>query len=224
MKNKQIEPATKAQAEKLTAKVVAQWRSMERSWWALGRLVNECLKKHVPAALGMNAHDWIGKNLPGSTSKAWRSLRIARALEGIPEKSVAQLTEGNAFALARLPEKKRKSKEWIEKAIKTPNEQFEQDVEAERTHTTGQPRETFLTLRMSMPKAVYDQWEAGIKRLADILGIDIEQNEGRRIMVYEAIARLLNDTPEDALKGEIVGQYREELIRAKAAGAGDVGS
>jgi hypothetical protein len=217
MKTKQIVPATKAQAEKLTAKVVAQWKSMERSWWALGKLVSECLEKRVPAALGMNARDWMEKNLPGSSSKAWRSLRIVRALTGIPEKEVKLLTESNAYALTRLPEKKRKSKDWIKKAVESPTKEFEEAVEAEREQRTGMKRESFVTLRLAMPQLVFEQWEEGIKRLARILELDIEGNEARRITCYEAIARLLIDTPEDALKGELIGGYRENLIRAKAA-------
>jgi hypothetical protein len=214
MKIKQIVPATKAQAEKLTAEVVAEWKKMERSWWALGKKVSMCLERRVPAALGMNARDWMEKSVPGSSSKSWRALRIVRALEGIPEKEVKQLTEGNAFALARLPEKKRKSREWVKKAIETPNAQFQEAVEAEREQRTGQKRESFVTLRLSMPQTVFEQWESGIKRLAEILEIDIEGNEGRRIMVYEAIARLLIDTPEDALRGELIGGYRDKLIRS----------
>src|SRR5690348_10307622 len=127
-KPQRIIKATVEQAKRMTAEVRKEWKILETGWLRLGRLVDKCLKERVPEALGLTAHQWMEKNLPGSTSKAWRALRIVRAFEGVPDEKLAQVSEGNAYALTRLPEKERKSKEWVEKAATESNEDFREDV------------------------------------------------------------------------------------------------
>ena len=210
MKNPKLVLATKPQAEKMTAKVVAHVKAMETSWWELGRLVNDCLSQRVPAALGMNAHDWMAKVTQGSTSKAWRALRISRALQGVPQRDVKQLSEGNAFSLSRLPQKQRESREWVKKAVELPNEKFQDAVESHIEAKTGVRRQEFVSTRISLPRDIFEQWESAVKKMAGVLGIDIETNPGNRIQVYEAFAVLINLTPEEVLKSEVVGSLEEK--------------
>jgi hypothetical protein len=205
MKNPKIIEVSKSQAQKLTAKVCAHWKVLETSWFELGRLVDECLQKRVPAALGMNAQAWMAKCVPGSESKAWRALRVTRALKGVPEKEMRQLSEGNAVQLSRLPEKVRKSKEWVLKAKTLPNEEFREAADALIEKKTGIRREEMITLRLSMPRAIYDQFEAAVQKMARISNIDLLGNEGRRIMVYERMAALVNGLNEDTLKNAVEG-------------------
>lgn len=218
MKNIRRITVTKKQAERMTRKLIESWKTFERSWAGIGKMVNECLKKNVPAAMGMNAQQWLEKCIPGSASKAWRALRIHRALEGLPAKKVEQLTEGNAVALARLPEKQRKSKVWLEKAIETPNEDFKNVVDTEIAKKTGKPVEEFLRLTISLPRSVFDEFEKAVMKIGKILNLDLEYMPNRKVTAYEAMASLINGTSEKVLAGELIGQKQERDNERKQRG------
>lgn len=205
MKNPKLVKTTKSEAASLTRKVKAYWRKMETSWSALGRLVDQCLKKRVPEALGLTAEQWMEQTIPGSSRRAWRALRSIRALQGVPEEKLSQITEGNAQALTRLPEKERKDPAWINKAVNLPNEDFKEEVETLREKKTGIRRQEFITVHLSMPREVFDKWEAAVQKMARVCCIDLLGNEGRRLLVYERIAALVDGISEEALKNATEG-------------------
>lgn len=202
--------ATKAEAASLTLEVSKTWQQMEKAWFRLGRLVDLCIERCVPQALGMNAHSWMEKYLPGSTAKVWRALRIHRALKGIPEKKLEQLTEGNAYDLSRLPEKERKSEKWVSRAIELPNEKFQEEVSSV-LERKGVQREEFVTLRISLPREVYDQVEQCVQKVARICELDIETVPGRRIMIWEYIAGIINGVSEETLFAAIQGSQAQDV-------------
>jgi hypothetical protein len=196
---------TKKQAEKMTAAVHEKWRSMETSWADLGRMVSECLDKEVPKALGLNAEAWMDRAIPGSKTKAWRALRSYRALKGVPKAKVEQLSEGNAVALSKLPEKERKSSKWVDKAIETPNEQFTEEVAVHVAEKSGVKRDPFVILKISLPLPIFKKWEESFEKMARIFDIDISHFEGRKILVYEHIAEMIDALQDDTIKNMVVG-------------------
>jgi hypothetical protein len=205
MKNPKHISVSKQQAQKRTSKIIARLRGMERDWACLGKEISDCLRDNVPAALGMTAQAWMEATVPGSTTKAWRALRIHRALASLPQKKVLQLTEGNANALARLPEKQRKSKTWLKKAIDTPTEKFREEVATELAEKHGIKREEFISLRVSLPRSIFEKWEASFKKIAMIANIDIEQDDRKRIAVWEYLAAFIDGIPEETIKNVTEG-------------------
>lgn len=205
MKNPKHITVSKKQAQKRTSKLVAHWHQMETEWASLGKEVSDCIRDRVPAALGMTAQTWMEKCIPGSATKAWRALRIHRALQSLPQKKVLQLTEGNANALARLPEKQRKSKTWLKKAIDTPTEKFREEVATELAEKHGIKREEFISLRVSLPRSIFEKWEASFKKIAMIANIDIEQDDRKRIQVWEYLAAFIDGIGEETIKNVTEG-------------------
>jgi len=190
-----------------TRAVIKQVRTTEIAWVRLGRMIDKCLRDNVPASLEMNAATWIEHvcNEGGSSvQKGWRALRITRAFSSLSEKKIAQIPETNAYEMTHLPEKQRTSKEWLDKAQTLTKTRFKEEVDS-ALEKKGIQRQEFITLRASMPRAVYEKFEQAIQKMAKVCGIDILESEGRRIMVYERIADLVLGINEDTLKTAVEG-------------------
>src|SRR5260370_36778589 len=91
--------ATEREAKAVTAALREDLKKFTSAWWEMGQRVKDALDRQVPAAMEMNAHAWMlsvfGET--ASVAKIQRSLRIARALNGLPEDKVKLLTEGKAY-------------------------------------------------------------------------------------------------------------------------------
>jgi hypothetical protein len=207
---RQIE-ASKKEAVELSADVQARVKSIEKSWWGLARLVDICLKRHVPAALGMNAKQWMEKYLEGSLSDAFRKLRIFRSLAGAPDEKIQEMPERNAYELCRLPEAQRKSPEWVDQATKLPVAQFKDRVD-EALEKRGIAREKFGDFYLKAPVDVIEELQAAEAKVAKILSLDIETRPGLRIQVWSAIAALVNTTEEKALLVEMQRDENHEEV------------
>jgi hypothetical protein len=200
--------ASKKEAVEFSARVQEGVRYIEKSWWSLASLVDECLRRHVPAAMGMNAKSWMEKYLEGSLTDTFRKLRIFRRLAGVPRESVEAMKQANAEALCRLPERERISPEWVEKATTTPIKEFREQVD-HRLEEKGIIHEKFVLWSIRIPESLAERFEEAEKKVAFALTIDIETNPGNRILVWEAIAVLVNDSQLSIgrLKQEIEGEY-----------------
>jgi len=111
---------------------------------------------YVPAALGMNAKQWMEKYLEGSLSDAFRKLRIFRSLAGVPDEKIQEMPERNAYELCRLPEAERKSPEWVDQATKLPVAQFKDRVD-EALEKRGIAREKFGDFYLKAPVDVIEE-------------------------------------------------------------------
>jgi hypothetical protein len=183
--------ATKEEAKALTKQVQEKTRTIERSWWELAKLVDKCLHKHVPSVLGLTAAAWMEKYLQGSVSDAFRKLRIARGLAGVPEAKLLEMPERNAYQLVRLPEKQRKSPEWVNRAIEQPTAEFKEAVEVAIEKKTGQVREKWVTFAVRLPEAVNEHFELAITELARAESLDIQQKPALKIQCMDLIAALV---------------------------------
>src|SRR5450631_1524539 len=113
--------ATEAEAKTMDEEAIRIVRLMRSNWLRLGRLVQKIIDTQAFEALGFpNMHAWMNDRLGESMSSAFSALRSVRALRGVPEERLNQIGERNAHALSYLPEKVRKSDEWLDKAAKLP--------------------------------------------------------------------------------------------------------
>ena len=204
------EKATKAAAKQITAELRDDLKRLETGCFALGRKVATAVDRHVPEALGMNMMDWMEDTFSASVSVVFRSLRAFRALKGVPEEKLKEIIQANAVNIARLPEKVRKSDEWVDKAATMPEKVFKEEVAHFIEKRTGIKREKFSTLRISLPKDLYDLGTEAMLKIARILQVDIsdasKNQTGALINVWTAIFVLINLTDESRLKVEIEGE------------------
>ena len=194
--------ATKAEAKRMdkqVRRIVGQIRS---NWLRLGRLVQDFRDTRAFEALGFpNFHAWMTARLGESLSNAFSALRSVRALEGILEAKLKRIGERNAHLLTYLPEKERKSEEWLEKAATLPTKEFKHQIETAR----GLSRDGFKTFSIALPDAVYESVIQAEKKIASSLRIDIETKPGNRIQVWEAFAQWILQTDEQTIRTQTEG-------------------
>jgi hypothetical protein len=126
---------------------------------------------------------WMEARLGASVSNAFSALRSVRALKGVPQEQLERIGERNAHELTYVPEKERKSEEWLEKAATLPTKEFKQEVRKAIEKKTGLPSESFKTFSIALPEKVYESLCEAEKKLAGALCIDIEDKPGSRILV-----------------------------------------
>lgn len=198
--------ATEKDAKSITNALREDFKKFTAQWWEMGQRVKDALDRSVPAALGMNAHEWMMSVFGESASvaKIMRSLRIARALNGLPEEKVKMLTEGKAYALTQVREKDRQ--ELLELAITASNDEFSQIVEEKRQEYGIAPSEERVHITVTVDKSVAEAWEEAEKKVARLNELDIEMKPGLRAQVFEAIAVLINSTPDEVLMADTTGE------------------
>jgi hypothetical protein len=198
--------ATKAEAEAMDREVVRIVGEIKSNWLRLGSLIHKMIDTRAAAALGFpNMRAWMTARLGESFSNVYSALRSVRALEGVPEEKLKLIGERNAHMLTRLPEKERKSAEWIEKATMLPTKEFKQEVQIAIEQKTGLTTERFKTFSVALPEAVYDSMCAAEKKLARSLEMDIEYKPGNRITVWEAFTQWILQTDEETIKQQTEG-------------------
>jgi hypothetical protein len=209
--NVRLKEASKDEAKTLTKTVQTKVKAIERGWWSLAKLVDTCLKRHVPAALGMNAHTWLHTYMEGSLSDAFRKLRIVRALAGVPEQKIVAMKERNAYELCRLPEKERKSAEWVNKATRLPVEEFKEEV-AHVLEKKGITREPMTDFYVRLTQSAHDNVvEPAMQKAARLLSIDLEQKPQLLVEVFEKICLFVLTTEDERFLIETEGGKHQEV-------------
>lgn len=200
---------TKREAQERTAKHKKDFAAIEKSWFALGKEVAESVALQVPAKLGMTMRDWLDKTFSASSSHIFRQLQNLRALDGVPDAKLEQMSESNAHELAtKLPEKIRKSPEMVEKAINLPPAEFKREVAAIRQEKFGITPSKYRTFAVCVPIKVYEFLKEAEAKMARVLQLDLQDEDARTknlMTVWECIAQLVNSTDEAWLKVETEG-------------------
>ncbi len=185
------------------AEIIADMKS---SWLRLGSLIQRMIDTQAVEVLGFRSmRSWMEARLGESSASAYSALRSVRALQGVPNAKLAKIGERNAHALTHLPEKERKSEDWLEKAAVLPTKDFKQEVETALSRKTGLPRDKFKTWWIALPENVYEDMCAAEKKLAFALSLDIENIPGLRIQVWEAWAQWILQTDEQTIKVQTEG-------------------
>jgi hypothetical protein len=198
--------ATKADAKAMDKEVIRILGEIRSNWLRLGSLIQKMADTQAFEALGFpNMHSWMTARLGESLSNAYSAVRSVRALEGVPEEKLKQIGERNAHLLTYLPEKERKSADWIEKAATLRTKEFKQEVEIALERKTGMAREKFKTWFIALPETVYENMCEAEKKLARSLELDIETRPGNRIQVWEAFSQWILQTDEETIKVQTEG-------------------
>ena len=193
--------ATDAEAKAMDREVIHIVGQMRSNWLRLGRLIQEISDTQAFVPLGFpNMNAWMTSRLGESLSSAFSALRSVRALRGVPEEKLKQICERNANALSYLPEKVRKSDEWLEKAAKLPTKEFKQEAKALVEKKTGIQSEKFKTFSVALPESVYEMMLAAEKKIARSLDMDIETRPGLRVSLWEAWTQWILQTDEETIK------------------------
>ena len=202
---RRVVAATEREAKAITGELRKDFEKFQSGWWEMGQRVKDALDRQVPAAMEMNAHDWMlsvfGET--ASVAKIQRSLRIARALTGIPEEKVKLLTEGKAYLLTQLKPNDRA--QYLDVAITIPNDQFAAMVEEKRQEYGITPDEKRAHITVQVPESVAAAWDEAEKKVARLAELDIELKPGLRAQVFEIIATMINTTPDEVLLAETTG-------------------
>jgi hypothetical protein len=197
--------ATQAEAKAMDKEVIRIVGQIRSNWLQLGSLIQRMIDSYAFEALGLGMHAWMTARFGNNLSSAYSALKSVRALHGIPQEKLQQIGERNAHALTRLPERLRKSNEWIEKAATFPTKEFKQEVQIALEQKTGLRTERFKTFSIALPEAVYEAMLEVEKKVARALVIDIESTPGNRILVWEALSQSILQTDENMLKVQIEG-------------------
>jgi hypothetical protein len=109
--------ATKEEAKDLDREATQIIKEMKRSWLSLGLVMKRVSESRAYEQLGFKSmRAWMGSRLGEQMASAYQSMRAVKALDGVPESKLEKIGTRNAQVLVRLPEKERKSDEWISKA------------------------------------------------------------------------------------------------------------
>jgi hypothetical protein len=175
--------ATLEEAKKRTAEVKEKFAVMGKLWWELGAEVKKCIDDFVPEALGRKATEWMKDCFGDSWLKIYRAHRAISALPGVAKEKLEKISEGNAYQLARLPEKIRKADEWLDKAAKLNNEVFKEIVEKQR-EKKGIKRDPMVKFMEifgcnSVPKTLAATMKQALKLAGEAEQVDMDTKEGR---------------------------------------------
>jgi hypothetical protein len=124
--------ATREEALRGTEEIRMFFDSYSSSYYKLGKAVKKGLDQDFAEAIGMSVGDWMANCARGigkSVATIYKAVRIVTALPDLTPEQIAKLPEGNAYALTLLPESKRLSEEWLEKAKTMDKESFKAEVD-----------------------------------------------------------------------------------------------
>lgn len=108
-----------------------------------------------------------------SDSTWYANIRLAESFSGLDEEQFISMKQGNAKALADLPESKRMSRKWIRAASSKKHEEFlsDIDVEMEGVARASEGKEQGVVLKMPMPISRKKVVEEGLKEYAEKVGV-----------------------------------------------------
>jgi hypothetical protein len=201
---------SKAAAKKNQIKLRGEYRQLERSWFKLGRSVGKAIHRGEHTALRLTIDEWMQDTfMDSSPAKLWRALRSTKALAGLADSVLDRLTESSAYELAKLPEKMRKSEEYIDKAATMPVDEFKKEVADVLAKKHPEPKEEFRTWALRVPLSVYEMLKAAEAHAAEAMQLDISDADGkaagRKILIWERVAHLLSETGLSHLQALMAG-------------------
>jgi hypothetical protein len=231
--------ATPEQAQNFTKRIDAEFEKFSKvkgqinsTWWTLGCLVRDAIELCVPKVLNLAVDEWMGKRFKESKAKVYRALAIARSLAHLPKKTLMQLTEANAYELARLPiirmkspnAKERKQRTvWIKMALTMSAEDFKKSV-ADALRGKTEKDESFQKSKyvpgLKLPIELIGKWDSAMEKIAAIMHVDMQEKKGRYIIVLEAISVLIDSTPIQVLKTELKGDDEAPTVSGLGLGQG----
>jgi hypothetical protein len=205
--------ATKEEAKDLDRDATQIIKEMRRSWLSLGLVIKTMIETRAFGQLGFKSmHAWMESRLGEQMASAYQSLRAVRALDGVPESKLEKIGTRNAQVLVRLPEKERKSDEWVTKAATLPEKELRAEVDALIEGKTQMAKEKFRYWGEPVPESVAEKLDEMMIKIGRVIDVDITERPGR-ITALEALAATILITPEEQLKTEIQGSDGPPFVR-----------
>jgi len=205
MRNPRRKIATEAEARAMDEEMVRILGEIKSGWLRLGLLLQKVIATEAFRALGFpSMHSWMTARVGGSMSNAFSALKTVKALSGVPLSQLESIGTRNAQVLIRLPEKERKSEEWIKKASILQERQLRAEVDAAIEKKTGMPKERFCYWGEVVPESVSEKLEEMMAKIGRVLQIDVSERHGR-ITALEALAATVLNTPDEILRADIEG-------------------
>lgn len=208
--------ASAAEARHRTESVKQTFATMGKLWWELGAEVKSCIDDFVPEALGRKATEWMKDCFGDAWLKVYRAHRAIAALPGIPKSKLEKISEGNAYQLARLPANIRKKPDWVEKAIKLPNDEFKEVVEKQR-EKKGVKRDPMVKWNeifriASVPKSLAKVMKDALELAGKNGEFDLDTKEGRINAIELIFAEFLTSQaqPQERLANELLGAQEDQ--------------
>jgi hypothetical protein len=202
---RKLKTATEAEAKAMDDEVVRILGEMRCGWLRLGLLTQKMIDTQAYVASGFTSmHSWMAARLGGSKSNAFAALKTVRALSGVPESQLENIGTRNAQVLIRLPEKERKSEEWIKKASTLPERELRAEVDAEIEKKTGMPKERFRYWGEAVPESLAQKLDEMLAKICNVLELDLTETKAR-ITALEALAATILNTPDEILRAETEG-------------------
>jgi hypothetical protein len=197
--------ATKEEALRLDREAIQIIKTMKRSWLSLGLVVKRMIETQAYGQLGFSSmRAWMESRLGEQMASAYQSLRAVRALDGVPESKLEKIGTRNAQVLIRLPERERKSDEWIDKAATLPERELRAEVDAAIENKTQMLKEKFRYWGQAVPESVAQKLDEMMIKIGRVLEVNTSERPGR-ITALEALAATILNTTEEQLKAEIEG-------------------
>jgi hypothetical protein len=210
--------ATVEEARKRTVSVKKMFQTIGKLWWELGAEVKACIDDFVPEALGQKATEWMKDCFGDTWLKVYRAHRAVAALPAVPKAKLEKISEGNAYQLARLPKQVRQKSEWIEKAIKLPNEEFKHVVDSHR-EKKGEKRDPMVKWKdifriSSVPKTLAKVMENALELAGKNIDADLDTKEGRITAIELIFSEFVTSqvTPEERVQAQEIPQQQGEVI------------
>jgi hypothetical protein len=182
--------ATKEEAESRTAHIKSLYQKMGSTWWEIGEEVEKAVVDRVPEALGQSFSLWAEEIFGEGWLRIRRAFLAVKATKAIPHEKRVQISEGNAYHFTHLPEKERKSPEWLKKAIDMDNEAFKAATDKFIERKTG-IKDPMMKLVdalgfSTVPKSLFDIISETMKLAAEVLRADLTTKQGK-IDCFEAV-------------------------------------
>lgn len=212
--------ATEREAREATEAIRTLADSVGLSYWKLGAAVREGIQRQYAKALGVNVKEWMLTCVNGkgnSIAKIYRAIKIVSALPNLAAEDLAKLSEGNAYALTQLPQSKRESAEWIEKAKTLETAQFKAEVDKALGRSTEKEEWYQPWARLPLTtQVIYDEL---IKKLGEeVFQVDLEREPQKLVMITEMVIVMLHQTPAEALREALVGEDENALPKEDGQG------
>jgi hypothetical protein len=206
--------ATKEEAKDLDREVTQLFKEMKRSWLSLGLVMKRVSETQAYEQLDFRSmRAWMESRFSEQIASAYQAMRAVKALDGVPESKLEKIGTRNAQVLVRLPEKERKSDEWINKAQTLPERTLKAEVDAHIETKTHIPKEKFRYWGEAVPESVAQKLDEMMTKIGRVLEVDTSERPGR-ITALEALAATILTTTEEQLKTEIEGNDSAPFVSA----------
>lgn len=153
----------------------------------IGWNAHAILKDNLFMMLGYENEREVREAAEISDSGWYANLRIAEAFDGLEEDEFCRLKQANAKELAKLPQSKRLSKGWLDKAAKDPIKSFalqvEEELDGKATSENG--KESIVNYAVKMPKSRRKAVQEGLLEISKELGCEGDESRTLELVVAE---------------------------------------